>query len=97
MPRKRGRDTDRQVGGTATAEALSCTFTSFGCWFQFIDALFGSLEMVGMQSGVDVGARAGTGEGVLNVRGRYTGIHIPQTLVRYVHLPCLLQFREQTE
>ena len=53
--------------------------------------------MVSMQSGVDVGARAGTGEGVSNVRGRYTGIHIPQTLVRYVHLPCLLQFREQTE
>ena len=53
--------------------------------------------MVNMQSGVDVGARAGTGEGVSNVRGRYTGIRIPQTLVRYVHLPCLPQFREQTE
>ena len=43
--------------------------------------------MVSMPSVVDVGARAGTGEGVPNVRGRYTGIRIPQTLVRYVHLP----------
>ena len=70
-----------------------------------------SLEMVSMQSGVDVGAGAGTGEGVLDVeednipsantsatslvtprterysRRRVSGIHIPRTLVRYVHLP----------
>ena len=72
-----------------------------------------SLEMVSMQSGVDVGGGAGTGEGVLDVeednipsastsatslvtpradrfsRRRVSGIHIPRTLVRYVHLPCL--------
>jgi hypothetical protein len=70
-----------------------------------------SLEMVSMQSGVDVSAGAGTGEGALDVeednipsastsatslvtprterysRRRVSGIHIPRTLVRYVHLP----------
>jgi hypothetical protein len=67
--------------------------------------------MVGVQSGVDVGASAGTGEGVLDVeednipsastsatslvtprterfsRRGVSGIHIPRTLVRYIHLP----------
>jgi hypothetical protein len=69
-----------------------------------------SLEMVSMQSGVDVGAGTGTAEGALDVeedyipsastsatslitrterfsRRRVSGIHIPQMLVRYVHLP----------
>ncbi len=73
-----------------------------------------SLEMVSMQSGVNVGAGAGTGEGVLDVeednipsastsatslvtprterfgRRRVSGIHIPRTLVRDVHLPLCI-------
>lgn len=81
-----------------------------------------SLEMVSMQSGVDVGAGSSIGEGGLDAeednipsastsatslvtprserfsRRRVSGIHIPRTLVRDVHLPLstLIERTEQT-
>jgi hypothetical protein len=81
-----------------------------------------SLEMVSMQSGVDVGAGSSTGEGGLDAeednipsastsatslvtprserfsRRRVSGIHIPRTLVRDVHLPLstLIERMERT-
>jgi hypothetical protein len=72
----------------------------------FFGASCKSLEMVSIQSGIDVGVGSGTGEDVLDVAeddiqsssttatslvtsrtGRFSGIHILRTLVRYVHLP----------
>ena len=80
-----------------SAEALSCTSASCGCWFRFIGALFKSLEMVSMQSGVDVGAGAGTGEGVLNVREDILG-YISRRRRSVMSTTCLYlpQFRERT-
>ena len=67
---------DQRAGGTAIliAEAPDSTSASCENRSRFVDPLFNlSLEMVSMQSGIDVGAGAGTGDGVLNVRGDILG------------------------
>ena len=88
--------TYQHVGGTATAEAPGGTSTACESRSQFVGPLFNlDLEMVSMQSGIDAGAGAGTGEGVLNVSGDILGsdpYSADVGALLYVHL----SFRERT-
>jgi hypothetical protein len=84
------------------------TMPEDSAFHDFVGALYNlSLEMVSMQSGVGAGGGYSKCEHECYEprhsrterfsRRRVSGIHIPRTLVHYIHLPCLLQLRERSE
>ena len=89
--------TDQRAGGTATAEAPGSTSTSCESRPRFVGALFNlSLEMVSMQNGIGVGASAGTGEGVSNVRENILESVFRRRWCVMSTFLCLPQFRKRT-